>query len=94
MEPLTRAVDWMFRDRATGKIVIAQFPNLALLTWLVASLLTLVTTGSLSTVLGYLASVALLVWAADEIWRGVNPFRRMIGALVLVWVLVSVVRGY
>ena len=84
----------MFRDRASGKIVIAQFPNLSLFTWLAISLLTLVTTGSLRTVLGHLASVALLVWAADEIWRGVNPFRRMTGALVLVWVLVSVVRGY
>lgn len=84
----------MFRDRATGNVVIAQFPNLALLAWLGCSLLTLVTTGSLRTVLGYLASAALLVWAADEIWRGVNPFRRMLGGLVLVWVLVSVVRGW
>ncbi len=94
VETLTRIKDWMFRDRATGKIVIAQFPNLPLLAWLVASVLTLATTGTLRTALGYLASVALLVWAADEIWRGVNPFRRMMGGLVLVWVLVSVVRGH
>ena len=26
-------VDWMFRDRRTGRITIAQFPNLALWTF-------------------------------------------------------------
>jgi hypothetical protein len=30
------------------------------------------------------ADVALLVWAADELIRGVNPFRRILGSLVIV----------
>ncbi len=94
MHLLTRAANWMFRDRETGAIVIAQFPNIPLVTWLVASLLSAVTTGSLRTRLGYLASVALLVWAADELWSGVNPFRRILGALALVWVIASLVRGH
>lgn len=31
-----RAVDWMFRDRTTGAITVAQWPNLPL--WLFAGL--------------------------------------------------------
>ena len=30
-------VDWVFRDCRTGRIVIVQWPNAALVVWLVAS---------------------------------------------------------
>src|SRR5213078_4645489 len=33
---LRRVFDWLFRDRRTGKVVIAQLPNLALSLFLVA----------------------------------------------------------
>jgi hypothetical protein len=88
-----RIVDWLFRDRTTGKIVIAQFPNIPLIAWLVATVLAVVTTGTAHTVLGYTATVALLVWAGDELLRGVNPFRRMLGAAVLAWEAFSLIRG-
>ena len=39
----------MFRDRATGAIVIAQFPKFALIVWLSATALTMVTTGGVHT---------------------------------------------
>jgi hypothetical protein len=86
-------VDWMFRDRETGKIVIAQLPNIPLIVWLAASVLVMVTTGALSTVLGYTATVALVVWAGDELLRGVNPFRRLLGAVVLAWQVFSLIRS-
>jgi hypothetical protein len=35
------------------------------------------------------ATVALLWWSIDEIVRGVNPFRRILGAVVLVAVVVG-----
>jgi len=85
--------DWLFRDRATGKIVIGQLPNIPLIVWLVATLLSALTTGTASDVLGYAATLALVVWAGDELLRGVNPFRRILGATVLAWVLVSLVRS-
>ena len=34
---------------------------------------------------------ALLVWALDEVVRGASPFRRVLGAVVLVWQVVSLV---
>jgi hypothetical protein len=86
-------VDWLFRDRTTGKIVIAQFPNIPLVTWLAATALELVTTGTWHTILGYTSTVALLVWAGDELLRGVNPFRRMLGAAVLAWEAFSLIWG-
>ena len=36
MGPVRHAVDWMFRDRTTGAITIAQWPNLPL--WLFGGL--------------------------------------------------------
>jgi hypothetical protein len=30
-----------------------------------------------------IAGIALLIWAGDELLRGVNPFRRLLGAAVL-----------
>jgi hypothetical protein len=34
----------------------------------------------------------LLVWAADEVTRGVNPWRRCLGAAVAVYVVLTVLR--
>jgi hypothetical protein len=36
---------------------------------------------------------ALLVWALDEVVRGASPFRRVLGAVVLVVQVVSLVTG-
>jgi hypothetical protein len=83
----------MFRDRETGAIVVGQFPNVPLIAWLAATLLGAVTSGAASDVLGVVATVALVVWAGDELVRGVNPFRRVLGAVVLSWVLFSLLRG-
>lgn len=86
-------MDWLFRDRTTGKIVIAQLPNIPLIAWLVATALALVTTGLAHTILGHTATLALVVWAGDELLRGVNPFRRMLGAAVLAWEALSLIRS-
>ena len=43
-------------------------------------------------VLTVLSTGALLVWAADEVLRGVNPFRRLLGAGVLVVVVLGLLR--
>jgi hypothetical protein len=48
-------------------------------------------TGSVRDLLVVIGRIALGLWAADEVLRGVNPFRRMLGAIVLTWLIVSVV---
>jgi hypothetical protein len=87
-------IDWMFRNRRTGKVTVAQFPNPPLLVFLVATVVRLVASphGRLRTAVDVVAAVALFCWAGDEVVRGVNPFRRMLGAGTLVAMLINLVR--
>ncbi|MGH9038477.1 MAG: hypothetical protein ACRD0O_22195 [Acidimicrobiia bacterium] len=86
-------IDWLFRNRRTGRITIAQFPNVPLWVFLVASILRrlLDPTGSLDTALQVIATGGLIWWAADELLRGVNPWRRLLGAGVLAGQLLNLV---
>jgi hypothetical protein len=78
-------IDWLFRDRHTGRITIGQFPNIPLWIFLAATALQWLfdPTGNLHTAIRLMATVGLLWWALDEILRGVNPWRRFLGAAVL-----------
>ena len=79
----------VFRD-SEGKIVLAQMPNLPLIVWIVASLLKLIfTTGKINTGLELLAFGSLFTWAWEELFQGVNYFRRALGILVLVSLIAS-----
>ena len=82
---MTGAVEWLFRNRRTGRITIAQWPNLPLGVWIIAVVVDRLTdpTGALGTALSVVVSAALMWWAIDEIVRGVNPWRRILGAAVL-----------
>ena len=63
-----------------------QVPNWSLSVVLVSSLVRRLVhvTGTSSSVLGAVAAVALAWWSVDELIRGVNPWRRLLGATVLV----------
>jgi hypothetical protein len=81
--------DNFFRDR-NGEIVIGQSPNIPILVWFAASLLQLAyKTGRINLGLDILATGSLFVWAILELFQGVNYFRRSLGAIVLVWLLIS-----
>lgn len=87
-------VNWLFRDRTTGRITIAQFPNvsiglfvvLALIRWLFSP------QGVAGDLVAIAAGGALAWWSVDEIVRGVNPFRRILGGAVLALVVANLVR--
>lgn len=80
--------DRIFRDRQ-GNIVIAQPPNLPLLVALTATIFTLILpSGKLQTGLDLLAFGVWFTWAWQEIFTGVNYFRRSLGLLVLVGLMV------
>jgi hypothetical protein len=78
-------IDWLFRNRRTGRLTVAQMPNVPLLVFLVAVGIRWVLhpSGTAGTVVGVTGAVALIVWAGDEIVRGVNPWRRILGGGVL-----------
>jgi hypothetical protein len=78
---LVSVFDWLFRSRITGRITIAQFPNVALwFFFLMVGLRRVVTNGTAPrTAIDWIAVVALAWWAIDEVVRGVNPWRRFLG---------------
>ncbi len=84
-------IDWLFRNRHTGEITIAQVPNAPLIVFLVAVVVRLLLhpSGTVGTVVGAVATLALIAWAGDEILRGVNPWRRMLGGGVLAFTLIG-----
>lgn len=79
-------IGWLFRSRATGKLTIVQVPNVPLTIFFVASALRwlLHPTGTLHGALDVVATASLAWWAIDELVRGVNPWRRALGGVVLV----------
>ena len=94
MEHHTGFVNWMFRSRKTGRIALAQLPNWQLVVWLLASAVMRLGNpqGRAHDVLAVIASAALALWAGDEVLRGVNPFRRILGLAVLAWLVYSLFR--
>jgi hypothetical protein len=92
-EPQTEAKETTFFDRtfrdSEGKIVIAQPPNLPLLLGLAATLLQLILpTGKLQTGVDLTGFGALFTWAWLELFEGVNYFRRALGLIALVSLIV------
>jgi hypothetical protein len=83
--PTRRFVEWMFRSRRSGAVTVVQWPNLSLAAFIGAAVAARLvhSPSAAETVLRAIAAVALVIWALDEILRGVNPFRRMLGAGVL-----------
>ncbi|MBD2092453.1 hypothetical protein H6F67_21635 [Microcoleus sp. FACHB-1515] len=80
--------DRTFRD-SEGNIVIAQMPNLPVLVGLTATLLQFVLpSGRIQTALGLVAFGALFTWAWQELFEGVNYFRRALGLIGLVGLIV------
>ena len=85
--------DKTWRDRR-GRVVVWQMPNVWLIGWAVlTTVVALLIAGRVADVLSWLAQASLAVWCFLEIFRGVNYFRRGLGLLVLVFVIMSVVKG-
>jgi hypothetical protein len=91
---LRRTVLWLFRNRTTGRLTVVQWPNIPLAAYLLATVIHIIARSdtAISTVVAAVASGALAIWAVLEIGWGVNPFRRGLGSVVLILVVVSAVR--
>jgi hypothetical protein len=89
----TTFFDKIFRDK-NGELVVAQMPNPPLILWIAASLLGLLfTSGKVSLGLNFLAFGSLFTWAWQELFDGVNYFRKALGFCVLVGVMASKILG-
>jgi len=78
-----------FKD-SEGNVVLAQMQNLPLLVWIAATLLKLIlTSGSIHIGLDAIAFGSLFTWAWQELFQGVNYFRRALGFVVLIGAIAS-----
>lgn len=76
--------DRFFRD-SEGRIVIAQMPNLPVMVGVVATILQFILPNgtTIQTVAELVAFGALFTWAWQELFQGVNYFRRSLGLVSL-----------
>lgn len=83
------SADWWTAGR--GWSGIAQWPNPAIVVFVVAAVTIwadLVDDPQLRTTLVGVGYGALVVWALDELFRGMSPIRRLMGAGVLIALLI------
>jgi len=77
----------LFLDK-NGRFVVAQFPNVPIIIWLTTVILNkFVHAQPANTVLSIIGTVFLTVWALLEIYSGVNLFRKLLGSVVLLYVV-------
>jgi hypothetical protein len=75
--------DRIWRDKR-GKIVIYQNPNIWLIAWAVLAFISMVVPrGKTSDIVWWASTIVLAFWALLELFRGVNYFRRALGAFIL-----------
>ena len=81
----------LFRNTDTGELAIVQWPNLPLAIFLIATVVRVAAHphGGARTALSVVGAVSLAWWSVDEIARGDSVFRRVLGAVVLVGLLLS-----
>ena len=86
-------VRWWFENRKTGELTVAQLPNWPLLAIGAAALIQrIVDDGSrIQAITGFVGPLLWIYWAGDEMIRGVNPWRRVLGVLMLLWQISRVV---
>lgn len=84
-----------FSNPKTGELVIAQWPNVPLAVFLVASIVRRVLdpAGALRTGLAVVAGLSLAGWSIAEIIRGDSPFRRVLGGFVLLTLVAGLLVG-
>jgi hypothetical protein len=80
---------WKDKD---GKVVVYQHPNFLLIGWVLLAFISLFVSEKLADILWHVSLVVLAIWALLEIFKGVNYFRRTLGAIVLVLVLLAAFR--
>lgn len=82
-------MDKFFKDKH-GKWAVWQTPNALLVTWFGAMVLaSILTGGRLDRLVEAVAFGALFAWAWTEMLKGDSYFRRVLGFVVLVMIVIS-----
>lgn len=82
--------DRIWRDK-DGDVVIAQWPNVWLIIWVILEVISLfVSSHLIEEVTWWAATAALAIWSLLEIFQGVNYFRRALGVCIAALTIVTI----
>lgn len=87
------AWDRFWYDRR-GRFVVWQMPNVWLIAWAVLTFVSLFFTSHTGNVIAFIGTGFLAIWSILEILKGVNYFRRILGLVVLVFVIASFIKSF
>lgn len=74
---------------SNNAIVLFQWPNIPLSIWIICTLVTAYTSGTVQNISSLIATISLVIWTLLEITTGVNYFRRMLGLIILAYVILT-----
>lgn len=88
---IKKLINWLFITK-DGKVVIGQFPNIPIIIWLISLIINyLVSNDKISLVISIVGTLSLVYWALLEITKGLNGFRRLLGLVILLYVISQIV---
>ncbi len=79
-----------FWEDTHGRVVVWQKPNIWLTTWFIAMVIGwFLPNGWSEKFLSFVSLFAIIIWSILELTKGVNYFRRLLGLLILLTLVVS-----
>jgi len=76
-----------FRDKE-GNIIIGQLPNIPIIGWFLFYILSILDfLNDYSQLFSSISTAFLFTWAYLEFTQGVNYFRRILGAIVIIFII-------
>ncbi len=88
---MPKIISKFFEDKS-GKIVLAQAPNIWLLGWVALTLISFVVPHAKShDMLQLVKDILLGIWAILELTKGVNYFRKTLGLFVLTFTVANLI---
>jgi hypothetical protein len=87
---------WWLQNRETGQLTVAQFPNWPLFAIAAAAAIRWLSAPGepIHDGAGFVTTALWLYWGADELVRGVNPWRRSLGCAVIGWQIGRLLTGW
>ena len=87
---MSKSFNQKFWEDNHGKVVVWQSPNIWLWTWFITMVLNwFLSYARAVQVIGFVSLAALIFWAILELARGVNYFRRLLGLMVLLLLIIT-----
>ena len=88
MDKRNSFIEKCYKDKE-GRVVVTQIPNTALVVFVLSSVVTHITQGTVNQIAELVAFGTIFTWAWLEVFQGVNYLRRALGLAILVLIVVN-----